>query len=128
VTYVASFFHLSTTNMPPKASSSLPPTLQMKLRPNHAAAPGKPNMPGPKRSSAVVMAEKQVKQNEKEVKQKALENGIKALSKLEDEMAQQDKEKGLTVNHPPILMKPKVTRKKDNVTVVEGETHQHAEP
>jgi hypothetical protein len=110
--------------MPLKVSSSLPQALQMKLRLNHTAAPCKPDMPAPKRLLAVVMAEKKEKQHAKEVKQKALDDGIKALSKLEDKMAKQDKENHLKVNHPPILTKPKVTRKKDNVAVTAGEKPQ----
>jgi hypothetical protein len=110
--------------MPLKVSSSLPQALQMKLRPNRAAAPGKSDIPVPKRPSAVVTAEKKEKQHAKEVKQTALNDRIKALSKLEDEMAKQDKENNLKVNHPPISTKPKVTRKRGNVAVAAGEKPQ----
>ena len=95
----------------PKIQSSLPPALAMRLRPNRSVAPGKPDMPAPRKSSAEVAAEKTQKEQDKENKQKALDDGIKTLSKLEDEMQQNDKENDITANHPPVLTKSKVGRK-----------------
>jgi hypothetical protein len=72
-----------------------------------------------KRPSAVVAAEKAAKQQEKEDKERALEDSVKTLSRLEDQMAEQDKENDSNANRPPILTKPKAIRSVKKA--VEGE-------
>ena len=88
--------------MPPKISSSLPPALEMHLRPNCSVAPSKPDMPAPRKLSVVVVVEKVKKQQDKKNKQKAIDNGVKALAKLEDEMVHKDKENDITADHTSV--------------------------
>jgi hypothetical protein len=84
----------------------------MKLRPNRSAAPGKPDMPThTRRPPAVIAADKAAKLQEKENQQKVLNDGVKALSKLEDKMMQDDKENEIDANHPPVSAMPKAVRK-----------------
>ena len=97
--------------MAPKISAPLPPSLQMRLRPGRAEKPGAPDMRRAKRSSSVVRAEKDKKDEQKRNKEAEQLTKIKNLAALEDRMQEDDRSADLRANNPPITEQKKALHK-----------------
>ncbi|KAK7461731.1 hypothetical protein VKT23_008160 [Stygiomarasmius scandens] len=84
----------------------------MSLRRNRDPNPGVPDKTASRRPSAVVQAEKKAKEAEKEANKTARQKAIANAAVLEDKMAQEDHDKEMSVNHPPIVPIQKKERKR----------------
>ena len=95
---------------PRKLWPHVPPEDQMQLRSKRSAAPGSPDKPRPKKTSAQVTKEKSEKEQAKRTAEKKQRATRQAVLEKEKEMRQQTVEADRAADHPPQNGTKKVTR------------------
>jgi hypothetical protein len=86
--------------------SSLPFT----LRPKRAAHPGAPDMPRVRRSTLLIQAQQEEKENEKLAQAQSRKNTIANVAQLEAEIRQTHEERRRNAHNPPRAEVGRVTR------------------